>query len=48
MAAVFGAASLLALLGGYVVGSEVRGYASSTAMVVFWTGCSDFRRAMLA
>jgi hypothetical protein len=36
MAAVFGATSLLALLAGYVVGSEVRGYASSTAMVVFW------------
>jgi hypothetical protein len=40
MAAVFGATSLLALLVGYVVGSEVRGYASSTAMVVFWAAAA--------
>jgi hypothetical protein len=47
MAAVFGAASLLALLGGYVVGSEVRGYASSTAMVVFWTAAAIFAGPLL-
>jgi len=36
LAAIFGSASLLSLLAGYVLGAEVRGYPSSTAMMVFW------------
>jgi hypothetical protein len=36
LAAVFGAASLLGLLAGYVLGAEVRGYPSSNTTVVFW------------
>ncbi len=35
-AALFGCVALLALLGGYVLGASVRGYASGTALVVFW------------
>ncbi len=36
LAAVFGSASLLALLAGYVLGAETRGYPSSTAAIGFW------------
>jgi hypothetical protein len=35
-AAFFGCVALPALLGGYVLGADVRGYASGTALVVFW------------
>lgn len=34
--AVFGVLALLALLAGYVVGASVRGYPSSTQLMVFW------------
>ena len=33
---VAGALALLALLAGYVLGADVRGYPSSTALMVFW------------
>jgi hypothetical protein len=36
LAAVFGSASLLALLAGYVLGAEMQGYPSSTTTVLFW------------
>lgn len=36
LAAVFGSASLLALLAGYVLGAEMQGYPSSRALIVFW------------
>lgn len=35
-AAAFGSLSLLSLLTGYVVGAGVRGYPSSTALLLFW------------
>lgn len=36
LAAVFGSASLLALLAGYVLGAEMQGFPSSTTTVLFW------------
>jgi hypothetical protein len=36
LAAVFGSASLLALLAGYLLGAEMQGYPSSTTTVLFW------------
>lgn len=36
LAAVFGVASLLGLLAGYVLGAGMRGYPSSNTMIVFW------------
>ncbi len=36
VAAAFGSLSLLALLAGYVLGAEVRGYPSSSQLIVFW------------
>lgn len=35
-AGVAGALSLAALLGGYIVGAELRDFPSSTSMIVFW------------
>ena len=35
-AAACGAAALAALLGGYILGTGVRGYASGTGLIVFW------------
>lgn len=36
LAAVFGSASLLALLAGYLLGAQMQGFPSSTTTVVFW------------
>ena len=36
VAAAFGSLSLLALLAGYVLGADVRGYPSSSQLIVFW------------
>ena len=36
LAALFGSASLLALLAGYVVGAQVQGLPSSTTTILFW------------
>ncbi|SEF16744.1 DUF6518 family protein [Jiangella alba] len=36
VAAAAGALALLTLLAGYVIGAEVRGFPSSTALMVFW------------
>jgi hypothetical protein len=36
LAAAYGSTSLLGLLGGYVLGTAIRSYPSSTTMVVFW------------
>jgi len=35
-AAVIGSLALLALLVGYVLGAEARGYASGTGLIAFW------------
>ncbi len=36
LAAVFGSASLLTLLAGYVLAAQIRGYPSSTSTILFW------------
>lgn len=40
LAAAYGSASLLGLLGGYVLGTAIRSYPFSTTMVVFWAAAA--------